>query len=352
MAFTVAPKAAPTSDNQPSQAAQDARARAIAKLTGGQASQQSQATPVANPNSVSPEEFGALAATKRTEATQSPVSEASPEGQKDNVEASSDAAPSEVKKEEPLSPQFAMLARKEKALRAKVEAFKQQEATLQAREEAIKAKEAEFGTNDAYVSKEALLADPVGLLNSLGLSYDQLTEQVMSRPALDPTVKSLIDDLKSEIKTLRDGQENQTKSQKEQQTQAYQQAVKQLKAEATQLVSSDAAFETIKETGSVDDVVELIEATYREDGYLMTVEDAAKAVEEHLIEEALKLSKLKKIQQRLQPAKAAEPAPAKEQAAAPQQSQPAKTLTNAMGTQRKMTARERAILAFEGKNKQ
>jgi hypothetical protein len=64
-------------------------------------------------------------------------------------------------------------------------------------------------------------------------------------------------------------------------------------------------------------------------------------VEDYLVEEALKVAKISKISKKLQPA--AQPA------AEPIKQPAAKTLTNAMGTNRPLSAKERAVLAFEGK---
>ncbi len=98
------------------------------------------------------------------------------------------------------------------------------------------------------------------------------------------------------------------------------------------------------------DVVDLIEKTFKEDGILLTEDEAAQQVEDYLTEEAYKLANLKKIQKRLQTSSAStstSATPAKS-AETPKQSQPMKTLTNAVGTSRQLTSKERAILAFKG----
>jgi hypothetical protein len=132
------------------------------------------------------------------------------------------------------------------------------------------------------------------------------------------------------------------------QQQGYDQAVKQIKADARQLVQSDPdAYEAIRAAGTVNDVVELIEQTFKEDGILMSTEDAANAVEEHLVEEAMKYARLKKTQARMRPTTAT----TTQQESVPGSKQPPKTLTNAAGAQRPMTSRERAIAAFHNKLK-
>ncbi len=322
---------------QASQSAQDARSRAIAMLSGAQ--------PVVDANNISAEEAGAL----------KPTSGDDSEGQNNTTETPSDKSQEEAKpKDEALSPQFAMLARKEKALRQKAQAqdatFRQQEAAMAAREQAIKAKESEY--SEGYIAKDRFQADPWAALNELGLSYEQLTQLAINQPQENPQQKAALDELRAEIKALKDTQTSNQQAQADQQTAAYKQAVAQIRNEAQSLVASNPDFETIHETGSVGDVVDLIEQHFKETQQLMTVEEAAKLVEEHLIEEALKIARIKKIQTRLQPAKPTLDAAAQKQAeTAGKQPQQHKTLTNAMGQSGKMSARDRAVLAFKGELK-
>lgn len=273
------------------------------------------------------------------------ASELSADGHEDSdvssVEETPKAAEPEKPKEDPLSAQYAALARKERAMREQAKAIKAQEEGMRQREEAMKSDYA-----SKYIQKDRIQSDPLGALSELGLSYEQITEMVLNqgnRP--DITKDPLVVQMQAEIKRLSELAEKSQKDQVEGQTKAYQQAVAQIKREASTLVFTDPAYETIKETGSVNDVVELIEATYRDEDRIMSVEEAAKLVEEHLIEEAMKLTKLKKIQERLKPV-----APAS-QLQDPKQSQPSKTLTNAVGGSRKQTPRERALAAFKGELK-
>ena len=315
------------SNTTQTQSQQSARERAIAMLTGNN----SQQTPVQNPSSVAPEEMN--------------HSKPQETGQSDKVDAQAPAeAPKEATKSEeaPLSSQYAQLARKEKQLRAQVNAVKAQEAAIRAREEAIKAKEVEYQSK--YIPKDVIAKDPIKVLMDQGYTQDQITQMLLNAP--DPAAQAqqaIVEELRAEIRALRDGQESAKKTFEESQTQSYQQAVNQIRNDAKQLVSSDPVYETIAATGAVEDVVELITKTFEKDGIVLSVEEAAAAVEEYLVEEALKVARLKKIQQRLQPPAAAQP-PAKQQAA----QTAGKTLTSTMGTSRPLSARERAILAFKG----
>lgn len=333
MSFTTAPKNAPAPVEGALSASQfTARERAIAKLTAS-----APQTPVENPTKVAAEEMGAL----KTRQTTTPES--------DPPAAAPEVTP--AKQEEPLSSQYAQLARKEKALRMQAQQVKAQNEALAAREAAIKAKETEY-QGDSYIPKDRLSKDTLRTLEEAGISYEQLTQEMLNAPS--PEARQLtttISRLEAKIAALEDGQNKVKQTFEESQQNAYKQAVNQIRTEAKHAVYTDPAFETIKETNSVEDVVELITETFKAEGVLLTVDEAAKAVEDHLAEEAFKLTKLSKIQKRLaaNAGATATPAASGKQAEAPSGKQTTmKTLTNRDGTARKLTASERAILAFKG----
>lgn len=339
MSFSVAPKAAPIPPEAQSLAtAQEARARAIAKFTAG-APQTSHSAQL-NQNAISAEDLSAISPNV---------------GQKSSNEATSDPAPAPASStEEPLSPQYAVLARKEKALRAKAQAqeqaYKAKEAALLAREEALKAKETTYQTD--YVPKDKLQNDTWNILSELGYTYEQLTEMALNQSQETPAQRAAVQRLEAKIKALEDAQNKTNSSYQEQQTKAYQQAVSQIRRDATQLVDSDPVkYEAISKSGTVGEVVALIERTFKEDNVLLSVEEAAEEVEKYLIDQASKYAQFKKVQERLNTAKPAAP---KQEGANSQAQSPAKaspTLTNAMGSQRPLTVKERAILAFKGELK-
>lgn len=310
-----------------------AKERAIAKFNSN-----GQSSPVANPSQVAIEELSAIKAP--SEGQNNTSEDTSPE----KKAASSEAEKQPAKDEAPLSAQYAQLARKEKALRAKVQEIKAQEATFKAQEEQNKSLQERIAKLESLEKK--LSEDPFSVLLDRGITYDQLTQRALNAPSPEEVVaKSNYDKLQAQIAKIQEAQENSAKLFAEQQTQQYNQAVNQIRGQAKQLIESDANFETVKETNSIEDVVDLIKQTFEKDGVLMTVEEAALAVEEHLVEEAMKLARLSKIQQRMKPAT---------QPSAPKQpdetkQQPTKTLTNAVTSSRALTSKERAILAFNGK---
>lgn len=312
------------------------RERAIAKLIGSAPAQAEQPV-VRDATRVSPEESTAVRPPS--------LQPSETKGQIDSTEGN----PSEVKadtktSEEPLSAHYAILARKEKAIRQRDQQLKAREAAIKAQEDAAKLTPPTPSFDQSkFVDKERLTQDPFAVLSELGLSYDQLTELAMNAPKPEQlAVLNEMKALKAEIAAMK----GETKKSFEQQAQEQRnQAITQIRNEVKHLITNDVQFETIKATDSIDDVVSLIEKVYDKDGILLSVEEAAQQVEDYLIDEAIKIAKLSKIQQRLQPK------PAEVKTPTDAEKQPLKTLTNSIASSRQLSARERALLAFENKLK-
>lgn len=321
-----------------SQAAADAKARVIAKYATAPAVTQTPAHSI-NQNSVSPEEMSAIVPYEKEEEAQ--VEQEVAEEVKE-----------EVKPTQTESNQYVLLARKEKALRAKAQQqeqqFKQREQDLQQREQEIAKIKSEY--ESGYISKQRLKERTLDALAEAGVSYDEVTQQQIDAGSVSPAVRAQLERLEARLAKQDEELARQRKGSEEQQGEAYKAAVRQIRQDATDLVSSDPEFEMIKATNSVKDVVELIEATFKDEGRVMTVEEAAKEVEQHLLEEIDKLTRIEKIKKRL----ATKPAAQERTNAQPplnKQPQPMKTLTNATSSTRQLSAKERAILAFKGELK-
>lgn len=333
-------KTANTGALSQSQAA--AREKAIARLSE---------QPVQNATNIAPEEMGALRSQNQGQSASSEASAAQSAPQEDSQ-------PKAATDEQPISPQYAILARKEKMFRQKVQqheaALKAERDVLQTERESLKAKEAEYLSQ--YIPKSRLTEDTIGVLLEQGITYDQITQMALNQAGMqqDPATKVAIARLEAQIKSQQEAIERANKAQLDNQNDQYKQAVSQITAEANQLVRIDPNFEAIRETNSVKDVVDLIEKTFKADGILLSVEEAAKEVEDHLVDQLSKYSqKIKKLQTKFsQQSNAKSTAPAQQQPAAnSQQSHPQKTLTNAVGSGRQLSAKERAILAFKGELK-
>lgn len=259
-----------------------------------------------------------------------------------------EATPKEEKKDDFLSPKFAALARQEKQIRA-------ERARLKAEKDAFEAEKS--ARLNGYIPKDELKRNPLSALETAGLSYDDLAKQLLEMPQgqVDPTVRAL----QRQVQDLTDKLTNITQRQEESQTTAYKQALDTIRHKVKGVVESNPEYETIKALGQEEAVVALIEETFKEDGYVMSEEEAAREVEEHLVGEAIRMAGLEKVKKKLAPApaesaptsQADQPAPEKQ--APPQQPQ-IRTLTNAVAStsSRRLTERERrerAILAAQGK---
>lgn len=323
--------AAPQQPNaQPS-----SRDRAVAAFN--QANQQAQsAQPVLDASNVSPEEMSAIIpATEQVEEIENKVEEQKPEEQSE------------------ISRKYAQLARQEKAFRDKVrqqeQAYKQRLAELEQKQQ-VKQPEVDM---TKYRSIDQIKQDALQVLADAGVSYEELTQQILNQTPRDPRMDKEVSELRQQIQELKQAKDDAKKWQEEQQTQQYQAAVKQIENDVKSLINSDPNFETIKATKSSKDVVDLITETYHKDGILMTVEEAAQQVEDYLVDEALKFTQINKIKQKLAASSATkqqakpEQTPGKTDPKQPQM----KTLTNQTGVSRQLSAKERAILAFKGELK-
>lgn len=327
----------------------DARSRAIAALSNQAQPKQQDNTPdlsalmgnqatqqvVGNQNSISPEEMSAV----------NPIAD---EKATETVEVTKPKE--EPKQEDPaLSRQFAQLARQEKALRAKQaqqdQAVRAREAELKAREDALNAKDQQY--KSGYISKDTLKKNPLLALQEAGISYDDVTNQILNQGTTDPRVEATINQLMAKIESLENANKSRDQWQQDEQKNQYETAKKQLLVDTRSLVQNDPDFETIKATGSYNDVVDLIEQVYKKDGILLTVEEAAKEVEDYLVDEAIKITNINKIKSRLASAQAPK-TQSTEQKPQPVQQTQMKTLTNASSASRPLTARERALAAFKG----
>lgn len=328
---------------------QTPKERAVAAFMNPGATNQAQATPVANPTAVSPEDALAIRAATANPTEQNSNAEGTAAEVTPPADATSDATQTK-EVEQSLSPRYAQLARQEKALRQRDAAIKAERAELQKLKDDLLLEKATYASQ--YVPKDRLTRETLQVLQEQGIDYSALTQQALSsadpelsrRDAEINGLKAVIEELKKDVQGTKD-------SFKQNQEQSYTQAVAMIRQEAVSLVKNDPTFETIKATNSVSEVVDLIQKTFEEGldedhpkGTLMSVEEAAQIVEEHLVEQYAKVAKLEKIQKRNAP-KVEPPKQVQEQK--PQGSKP--TLTNTMtGTAKKeYSSRQRAMFAAQ-----
>ena len=238
-----------------------------------------------------------------------------PDDKENNVEKPNAA----IEVTEPLSPQFAALAKQRRALQVK-------ERELLDREKAAEAKLQ--GGN--FIDAARLKSEPLNVLLEAGVTYDQLTQAILANQG-DPKVTAL----EAKIAALEQGVE---KKLNEREARAEQQALAEMRREAERLVASSDDFELVRATRSLPLVMELIERTYRREGEVLDVTEATRLVEDHLFKENQKLLGLKKMQGLIKPPE--QPAPLRNPGM--------RTLTNKDTASVPLTAKQRAIAAFYG----
>lgn len=260
------------------------------------------------------------------------------------TEAGTTTVTAEAPSDPQVNAQFASLSRKEQAIRRTQQALQAEKAALQ-QEKAN------------YISKTDITANPLKVLADAGITYDRLVELQVAQSNTDPNQALLLDRIAQLEKQLNATTETVTKTFAERDTLQEQQVLGQIRKDAQLLVDSDPAYETIKATNSVEKVASLIHRVFKEEGEILSVEEAAQAVEEKLLEREYtyfqKMSQLQKIKARLAPQPTAAPQGSEQAEATTQQQQPQRSASQTLtgpGTQqaRPMTARDRAIARIKG----
>ena len=299
---------------------------------------------------VSPEDLATIKALQNKPNEQNTITEAPAAA---TPPASASEATNKQEVEQSLSPRYAQLARQEKALRARHAAIQAEKAEMQKAREALEAERASM--QGKFVPIERLKRETLAVLQEQGVDYNDLTQQVLSSP--DPEIAKRdahIAKLESRLEEIMQKVEGTQKSIEEGQQQSYNQAIAQIRQEASRLVKVDPAFETIKATNAVGEVVDLIQKTFEEGldeeypkGTLLSVEEACQLVEEELTEQYTKVARLEKIRKRLEASN--KPSTPSQPQSTTQQSQPKPTLTNSMtgAPKKEYTAKQRAVFAAQ-----
>ena len=230
-----------------------------------------------------------------------------------------DQTNAQVEATQPISPQFAALAKQRRALQVK-------ERELLAKEKALSSSS---GQSDS-IALARLKQEPLNVLLEAGVTYDQLANDLMSNQS-----NSEINALKAELNAMKTGIDQKFI---ERETQAKQQALFEIKKEVQILANQGDDFELIRGTGSVMDVMQLIERTYDKTGEVLDIREAMALVEEELFKEAQKIAGLKKMQSHFQ----------SQQAPQMTRHQGMRTLTNKDTASVPSSRQARAMAAFYG----
>jgi Fe2+ transport system protein B len=126
----------------------------------------------------------------------------------------------------------------------------------------------------------------------MGVDYNEYSNQLINKLNGETPEQQQIRELNAKLEKFEETQKSQANKQ-------YEATISQYKKEIANTVSSNPEFDTIKSLGAEEHVLQLILDTFNEDGEVMTVEQAAKDIEEALLEEAERYAKLTKVQQKL-----------------------------------------------------
>lgn len=219
----------------------------------------------------------------------------------------------------PISPQLAELARQRRALQ------------VRERELAEKLKAFEDKPqNSTWVDPTRIQSKPLEVLRELGVSYDKLTEDILAEQSgISPEMRAL----QEKVESLEKGFETKLS---ERDQQAETQVLAEMQRDADRLIEgSPEDFELIKGTNSQKKVTELIHRTWKTTGEVLDVQEAAKLLEDQLVQDSLKMTNFGKIRKQLAPEQT-------------QTVQKFKTLTNRDTAQPITDRRSRAIAAMRG----
>lgn len=207
-----------------------------------------------------------------------------------------------------LSPQLAALARKEAKYRQQIADLDKQKAQLEAERKELE---------ELKALKQKLEAKDYSDLSKFVSYEDYANFLIEQQSAADPE-KQAIKKLESELEALKQAQQNDVEKR-------FEQVVAQQRASVKELVASNPEFSTIKELKQEEAVVQHILDTWEHDSVELSPEQAAKEVEEALLEKAREWTSLSKL-------KSKEEVNKRESATTPSQSlaQKVKTLTNSM----------------------
>ncbi len=178
-----------------------------------------------------------------------------------------------------LSAQVSAIARKEQA-------FRQREQALKEREKAI---EARLLDADKFGKlKEKISAKDFSEAEALGLSYEDYTKYVLEKQEGEDPKEARIRALEERLAAKEKDEETSAANQ-------YEETIGEYKKEIAKLVSLDPEFSSIKELKREDAVLQLILDAFEADGEELTVNEAARQIEDYLVDYGKKFTSLPKF---------------------------------------------------------
>jgi hypothetical protein len=194
----------------------------------------------------------------------------------------------EVPKEEiALSPKLSALARKEQAQRLREKQLAEKEKSLA--EKLAKAEKYEQ-------LKAKIAAKDYSSLEEEGVEYEQYVKHELTKEAAKDPAAEKVRQLEEKLSALE-------KAREEDAVKEYQANQALWKQEIVKAVSENEEFSTIKDLGAEDMVLKHINDSFEEDNTELTVEQAAKEIEDALLERAEKFASVTKLKNKVPEAK-------------------------------------------------
>jgi hypothetical protein len=186
---------------------------------------------------------------------------------------------------------FAALSRKERDIRAR-------ETELAELEDKFRSMEQE----PEVPLEHRLRSNPLKVLEELGLGYETLTDLALNDGKLTPDMQMQLirDELEADYQSkFHDLERKLEERDARDQDEKYNSILSGFMDEIKNHVASDEKYELIQANDASDVVYEVMEEHYEESGNILSIDEAAEAVESYLEEEAEKLLNLQKIKSRL-----------------------------------------------------
>lgn len=219
----------------------------------------------------------------------------------------------------PISPQLAELARQRRALQEERRLFAEEKAALEAK-------------SSSAVDVERLKKQPLSVLQELGVTYEQLTDEILNSQGGNAEIAAL----KAEIAELKKGIDDKFTQKDTEQEEAV---FNHMKNQVDKMCFSSDQYKFIREAKAQGKVLDLIRTTWKEKGEVLDEAEAMDLIEAELREDAKRYAKLIGELETPPEPTPAQPAP---------QTGGLKTITNKDSARPPMSRRQRAIAAALG----
>jgi hypothetical protein len=178
-------------------------------------------------------------------------------------------------------------------LSSKVSAIARRDQALRQKQKSIEEKERTFAEKMADAEKyrkltEKLAAKDYSAVDELGLNYEEIVKHELNKEAAKNPEAERVRQLEEKLTSIE-------KAREEDQVKEYQANQALWKEAIVKAVTDNEDFSTIKELNAEDMVLQHINDSFEEDNVELTVEQAAKDIEDALLERAEKFASVSKI---------------------------------------------------------